>query len=213
MAESAAPTSDINRFGRPIPGMGLTDKLGSHPWQKPPRFVHLDEALEFVWERLTQPPSVGQVLALLSHGELSAQDIADTILFQGFTSGLWTVTLASLMLRPVWVMVAAIGHKAGIKFKTKTAKVDPLTELMTNIKLGEQTGLDISASGDDPPGQPPAQTAAPGAPAQGDQPPPAGGMAGMAGMAGATPPQASPMPPAGGGFAGPPSAQPAQGAQ
>ncbi len=131
----------LNRFGGPIPGMGLTTPPGAMPCQKPPMFVHLDEALEFVWERLTLPQNVGQVLALLSHGELSAQDLADVILMQGFVGGLWTVTLGLLMVKPVWQMVASIGHKAGIKFQSATKKPDPLVKMMTELQLANKSGM------------------------------------------------------------------------
>lgn len=141
MAESLTPLSQPDRFSRPIPGQGLTDPPGAHPWQKPPMFVDLDQALNFVWQRMSQPANVGQVLALLAHGELSAQDVADVILMQGFVNGQWTVTLGLLMAKPVWQMVVAIAHKSGIKFISKTKKPDPLVKLMTDMELSNKSGM------------------------------------------------------------------------
>ena len=42
-------------FDRPISGMSLTHELGARPWQTPPEYATIEEALDFYIPRLTDP--------------------------------------------------------------------------------------------------------------------------------------------------------------
>ena len=41
-----------NPFDAPIPGQSLTDTPGNAKWEHPPQFVKVDEAAEYIWDRL-----------------------------------------------------------------------------------------------------------------------------------------------------------------
>ena len=41
-------------FNKPIPGEGLTAELGARPWQNPPQFSTVEDALGFYIPRIAQ---------------------------------------------------------------------------------------------------------------------------------------------------------------
>ena len=50
MVDTPSPMIDA-----PIPGQSLTAELGNRPWQKPPQYNTVEEALEYYIPRLTDP--------------------------------------------------------------------------------------------------------------------------------------------------------------
>lgn len=108
------PNFNPNLFNGPIPGQGLTQPVGAAKWQQPPQFVHLDELLEYMWNKLVDEDMAVQIYGLLSIG-VPAEAIARTILFGCFAHGICTVTLAQLAIRTVIRQVVAIGHFLGLK--------------------------------------------------------------------------------------------------
>ena len=41
-----------NIFDAPVPGQSLTDTPGNARWEHPPEYTDVEEASEYVWERL-----------------------------------------------------------------------------------------------------------------------------------------------------------------
>lgn len=128
-----ADTFEHNRLNGPIPGESLTATPGNAPWEHPPKHTDLNEALQEMWDRLMQPKTTAKLMALLEAG-IPAQAVADTLLFAGFTQGHWTPDLMILMAKPVWAMVAAIGHRAGINFKLKNKTEDDLDQFLRQMR-------------------------------------------------------------------------------
>lgn len=98
----------------PIPGSSLTKEPGSMPYEKPPQFVRLDEAMHHMMGQLTTPFYLKQLLQLMEMGT-SIEAIARTLLFTGFSLGKWTVDLAMLMYKPLMLLLMAIAHRANLK--------------------------------------------------------------------------------------------------
>lgn len=101
----------------PIPGQGLTQPPGASPNQHPPQFVHLDDALEFVWKRLHNKHSLVKLFGILKAGA-PVEVLARTIIYQGLLQNRWTPTLALLMLQTVIWQIEAIAKLKKIKVKT-----------------------------------------------------------------------------------------------
>lgn len=109
-----------NLFDAAIPGQSLTQQKGSAPWEYPAKFTHLDEALEFVFEKLSSPKNAGQVHLQLKKG-MPAEYLANTILFTGAAQSLWNMDLALLMHKTVVQQIVAIGKLTKVKnIKVKT---------------------------------------------------------------------------------------------
>lgn len=106
-----------NIFDAAIPGQSLTGPKGGTPMEHPPQYANVDDALEYLFERLTTKRQVVRLVLMLKKG-MPVEYIARAILFQGFSSGKWTPDVAMLMLRIVMAMIIAIATNAGVKNPT-----------------------------------------------------------------------------------------------
>ena len=99
-------------FDAPIPGESLTREPGSSPWERPPQYTDLNEAAEDLFDKILQ--NSAEIILSLEAGA-SAEDLAKTMLFGGFSKGKFTPDLA-LLLAPIAVaMIGAVGHKMGAR--------------------------------------------------------------------------------------------------
>lgn len=100
----------------PIPGQSLTRTPNSSPAQQPPQFADPNDALEYLFEKLTEPRMTTRLLILLKH-DVPVEFIARAILFQGFTSGKWTPDVALLILKTTMRMIISIARLKKVKVK------------------------------------------------------------------------------------------------
>jgi len=146
-------TFDNNPFDAPVPGQGLTDKPGNYPWEHPPQYTDTMEASEYIWDRMTQPLFVKQIIAMLDAG-IPVEAIARIVVFSGFTEGKWTPDVGFMLAETVVKMVATIGFTGGVKkFRISTQDLTNNKEMKTilNIrdknkeleKAGKRLGQDV----------------------------------------------------------------------
>jgi hypothetical protein len=88
----------INPFNAPIPGQGLTDEPGNYPWEHPPQFPAIEDAADFIYERLSNP----KLLTMMRIG-VPIEALVKVITFSGFLEGKFTVDVARL-LEPIVAM-------------------------------------------------------------------------------------------------------------
>ena len=117
-----------NPFDAPVAGQGLTDEPGNYPWEHPAQFTDVDEAADFVWDRLHRPAFTEQVLAMLDAG-IPVEALGRIIIFNGFMEGKWNPDVAFLIAAPVMKMIATMGITAG---------VDKIKMSMSDITNNEQ---------------------------------------------------------------------------
>lgn len=101
-------------FDAPIPGQSLTQEVGSAPYESPPQFVEVDDALEYLFDKLSEKRQATRLVLLLKKG-VPVEYIVRTILYDGFTKNKWTPDVALLMGRILMAMVISIGYTAGVK--------------------------------------------------------------------------------------------------
>ena len=107
-------TQGPNPFDRAIPGQSLTDTPKNSPWEHPPQYTNLHDALQYVFDQLLKPINMKQTLAFLQKG-IPVEELARMIIFTGFTTGHWTPDLAMMMGKPVCSIIAGIAVRAGVK--------------------------------------------------------------------------------------------------
>lgn len=100
-------------FSAPIPGQSLTHEPKNMPYEKPPQFVQVDEAMNFLMNQILEPHYLKQMLQLMNAG-MSIEAITRTIIMTGFATGKWTPTLGMLLYKPVMLTLIAIAKKAGL---------------------------------------------------------------------------------------------------
>ena len=92
----------INPFNAPIPGQGLTDEPGNYPWEHPPQFPEIEDAADFIYERLSNPKQLKRLLTMMRIG-VPIEALVKVITFSGFLEGKFTVDVAKL-LEPIVAM-------------------------------------------------------------------------------------------------------------
>ena len=96
-----------NIFDSPIPGESLTKTPGNAAWENPPQYVNVDEASEYIWEKLHEEKFLDQVVSFLAN-DVPIEAIARMILFGGFVEGKWTPDVAILLSEVVFKKIMAI---------------------------------------------------------------------------------------------------------
>jgi len=102
-----------NIFDAPIPGQSLTNTPGNYPWEHSPQYSSVDEASEYVWDRLHDPAMLDQIITFLNN-DIPVEAITRMIVFGGFTEGKWTVDTAILISEVVFNQVLAIGVRVKV---------------------------------------------------------------------------------------------------
>lgn len=106
--------TEVNDFDVPVPGQSLTDNPGNYPWEHPPRMLQPEMVLDILWERLTTPESLEEIITMLDAG-VPVEVIVRVITFAGFTEGEFTPDVGFLIVQPLMEMITAIGVRAKIK--------------------------------------------------------------------------------------------------
>jgi hypothetical protein len=100
--------------GRPIPGQSLTtDPDNPAPYEQPPRFTSVHEASEHIFNNLIKEENYVPLMRLLLD-DMPIMDIAQTLIFTGFTEGKWNPDLMLMLAEPVAYMLLALAERAGI---------------------------------------------------------------------------------------------------
>jgi len=130
--------AEINDFDAPIPGQSLTDKPGNSAWEHPPQFTDTEEAAEYVWDKLTHPDYVKQLIAMLDAG-IPVEALCRVIIFAGFTEGKWTPDVGFMLAEVVIKMIATIAIKAGVKkFKISMQDLTNNREMQSIMDIGSK---------------------------------------------------------------------------
>ena len=98
---------------RPVAGQSLTNNPEQqYPWEGPTKFTEVQVATEAIFSELTEDEIYFSVIDLVNNN-LPIGDIAQIILYDGFTKGLWNPDLMLLLVEPVMYMVLALAEQSG----------------------------------------------------------------------------------------------------
>lgn len=144
-----AKTPEIS-FDAPIAGQSLTTEVGNRPWQQPPRYSTVEEAIEHYIPRLTEEDAQDQLLDVLEMG-VPVTTIANSLQIGGVMQGLHSVDVGMLVMPVIMEMVAFIADDADIEYTMGTEKeVDTSKVSDTKIALAMKKARDKKNNGDEP---------------------------------------------------------------
>ena len=130
----------VNPFNAPIPGQGLTDEPGNYPWEHSPQFTRIEDAADFIYERLNNPTQLKRLLTMMRVG-VPIEALVKVITFSGFLEGKFTVDVARL-LEPIVAMqimskaqVAEIPAKINLKDTEDTEFYKDMAKVKKSIDL------------------------------------------------------------------------------
>lgn len=122
----------MNILDAPIPGESLTKPVGASKVERPPQFSDMNEALEYLFNKMTDPKFVARMIAIMKAGA-PAEAVARTLIFTGFMNGKWSVDLALLLAPTVMRMIVSIALNAGMSEKDLKIK-NPDKEFSSFVK-------------------------------------------------------------------------------
>jgi len=105
------------RLDAPIPGMSMTHELGARPWQQPPQFPTVEDAVEHYTSKMMADEFSDQLVDIMDMG-IPLTTIANTIQLAGVMEGKHTVDVGLLLLPVLIETMMLIGDAADIKYKT-----------------------------------------------------------------------------------------------
>ncbi|MEK9917799.1 MAG: hypothetical protein VW496_00260 [Pelagibacteraceae bacterium] len=104
-------------FSAPIPGQSLTAELGARPWQTPPEYPTVDEAIEYYMQRMSSEDFMVQAADILEIG-VPVTVLANTMQMSSVMEGLHTIDVGMMVLPLLMEMLMLIGDAANIKYNT-----------------------------------------------------------------------------------------------
>lgn len=108
------PKQFNSMLSSPTNGQSWSHEPKSMPWEKPPQYTNLSDAMHMLMDQLLEPEHLKELLNLMDAG-MPIENIARVIIFTGFTTGKWTPDLGILMYKPLMLSLIAIAHRAGLK--------------------------------------------------------------------------------------------------
>ena len=104
-------------FDAPIPGMSLTHELGARPWQTPPQFPTVDEAIEYYMASMTSEEFMEQLIDVLEMG-VPVTSIANSMQLSSVMEGKHSVDVGMLVVPLLMELIMMLGDSAGIEYET-----------------------------------------------------------------------------------------------
>jgi len=102
-------------FDAPIPGMAMTHELGARPWQSPPQYATVEEAIEYYIPRMANDDFSEQLVDVMQMG-VPLTTLANTIQLSGVMDGKHTADVGILILPVLIEMMQFLGDSAGVEY-------------------------------------------------------------------------------------------------
>jgi|TARA_R110000764_G_scaffold229342_1_gene320172 hypothetical protein len=111
LLESETPTS----FNAPIPGESLTASPDTpNTWERPPLYTDENKAMQELYLLLTEKEKLTELIKIIDDG-VGLDEIAQIILYKGYTEGQYNPDLMLLLIEPTIYLLISIADYAGIK--------------------------------------------------------------------------------------------------
>jgi hypothetical protein len=130
------------QFDAPIPGMGMTHELGARPWQNPPLYTTVDEALDYYVPRMASDDFSEQLMDVMEMG-IPLTTLANTIQLSGVMDGKHSADVGILIMPVLIEMMRFIGDSADIEYTTgldkdKGPRSSLVTKAINKLRVEEQ---------------------------------------------------------------------------
>lgn len=112
-------------FDRPIAGQSLTAELGNRPWQQPPQYATVEEALEYYVPRLVNPEFTENLFDVMETG-IPLTTIANAMQSAGVMEGKHTIDVGLLIMPVLIETMAYLAEESDIEYvEGSNITVDP----------------------------------------------------------------------------------------
>ena len=136
-------------FDAPIPGQSLTAELSARPWQTPPQFTTIEEAIDYYIPRLQSEEVSKQLLDVLEMG-VPVTTVANTMQLASVMEGKHSVDVGMLVLPVLIELISLIADTANIKYNTGLEKTDSVRGTLVSKALTKFKEEDTEEKEDTP---------------------------------------------------------------
>jgi len=105
----------------PIAGQSLTAELGNRPWQQPPQYTTVEEALQYYIPRLTNPEMLDDLFNVMETG-IPLTTLANAIQSSGVMEGKHSLDVGILILPVLMETMAYLAEESDIEYVAGTNK-------------------------------------------------------------------------------------------
>jgi len=106
-------------FNAPIPGQSLTAELGARPWQHPPQYNTVEEAMDFYAPRILEPQFRDQIVDVMELG-IPLTTIANSLQSGGVMQGKHSIDVGILIMPVLIEMLSYVGDEEKITYTVGT---------------------------------------------------------------------------------------------
>lgn len=122
----------------PIAGQSLTSELGNRPWENPPQYTTVEEALDFYIPRIMEPTLRNDMLNVLEMG-VPITTFANALQMSAVMQGKHSIDVGVLALPVIIEAIAYVADAEGIEYKMGTEIEDEdNTFSASNIALAKK---------------------------------------------------------------------------
>lgn len=131
-------------FAGSIPGQSLTQPEGGAGWEHPPQFANATEALDYLFDIITEPRNATQIVLALKKG-MPVEFLAKAMIFDGFQKNKWTPDVGLMMLKIVIAMIISVAVQKGVspKIFTPDKQYNDFLDSMLDVPDDPSTELKI----------------------------------------------------------------------
>ena len=133
----------VNPFNAPIPGESLTSPSDMpKSWERPPQHSDAENAMEAIYMEITQENTLRRLIDMID-SDIPLDEIAQVILYKGYTEGKFNPDLMLLLIEPTLYLLIAIADYGDVRDYVlyKEEVDDPDTEISDDdvepIMIGE----------------------------------------------------------------------------
>ena len=103
-------------FEAPVPGQSLTKEPGKYPWESPPQFNNIDEAMNHYMNRFQDEKVMFNLFSLME-AKVPVTSIAESMILHGFAEGLYNPDVGMLVANDLMEILVAMAEEAEIPYE------------------------------------------------------------------------------------------------
>lgn len=138
-------------FDAPIPGQSFTSELGNRPWEKPPQYATIEDAIDFYMQRINEEDFKQPLLDVIELG-MPLTSIANALQLSSVMEGKHTIDIGILVLPVIVELMSLMAENEGVKYTTGVEKKDNEnysdTEIALAVKKAKNTFKDVNTEDD-----------------------------------------------------------------
>lgn len=108
-----APQPSLNR---PMPGQHLTSELGGRPWQSPPQYATVDDAMDWYLERFDSQEVVEELMSVIESG-IPLSTLANSMQLGAVLNGVHSIDVGVLVMPIIIEMMKYLAEQTNTEYK------------------------------------------------------------------------------------------------